>query len=426
MSNVCIAGLQWGDEGKGKFVDYFTDGAEVVVRFQGGNNAGHTIVHKGISYKLSLLPSGILHKGKISFIASGVVVDLESLKAEIERNRNLGIEVSPENLKVADNVTVILPLYKKLDLLTENIKGDKKIGTTGRGISLAYQDTVGRRAIRMCDLFEEEVWMERLSQIIDFYSPFILKYEPSFNIEECRQENINYIKNNQDFIKPYLVLPTFLSGYKNKNILFEGAQGAMLDCNYGTYPYVTSSNTLPTASFIGCGFGGRMDKIFGVAKAYCTRVGFGPFPSEDFTSEGELLQTKGAEFGTVTGRIRRCGFLDLVALKHIITLSGTTDIILTKIDVMDDFEKIKVCVGYEIEGEVINFLPSSQVKQDIAKPIYKEFAGWKGGYSFKNFESLPENLKTYIKFIEEYTLIPVSVLSFGAEREETLNLKNVW
>ena len=426
MSTVCIAGLQWGDEGKGKFVDYFASGAKVVVRFQGGNNAGHTIVNKGISYKLSLLPSGILHEGKISFIGSGVVVDLESLKSEIERNKSVGVKITTDNLKIAENITVVLPLYKQLDLLLETLKGDKKIGTTGRGISFAYQDIAGRRGIRVCDLYEEVIFKERLNQIFEFYHPLLEKYDPNFNFESSKKENLAYIENNRDFIKPHLVPPTFLENYKNENILFEGAQGAMLDVSYGTYPFVTSSHTLPTASFVGSGFGGKMDKTFGVAKAYCTRVGFGPFPSEDFTQEGELMQNKGAEFGTVTGRIRRCGFLDLVSLKHIMMLSGTTDIILTKIDVLNDFEKIKVCIAYEVDGKEINYLPSSQKAQAKIKPVYKEFEGWSGGYDFKNFSGLPQTLKTYIKFIEEYTSVPVSVLSFGAERDETLNLTNVW
>ncbi len=426
VSKVCIVGLQWGDEGKGKFVDYFARDAEVIVRFQGGNNAGHTIVIDKTSYKLSLLPSGILHKGKIGFIASGVVLDIESLVSEIERIRLAGIEISYENLKIADNITIIIPLYKKLDLLLESLKGDEKIGTTGRGISFAYQDKVGRRGIRMCDLYEEEILNSRVKSIMSFYSPLLERYDVDFSPEKCEKEIFDYINKYKEILKGHLVSPAFLSNFDSKNILFEGAQGAMLDISFGTYPFVTSSNTLASEVFIGSGVGGNLNKVFGVAKAYCTRVGFGPFPSEDFTEEGALLQKKGAEFGTVTGRIRRCGFLDLVALKHVIQISGITDIILTKIDVLNGFKKIKICTAYEVEGKVLNYLPSSEEMQKKIKPIYQEFEGWEDNYSFKNLDDLPNSLKNYIKFIELFVGIPVSVLSFGAEREETLNLTHIW
>jgi adenylosuccinate synthase len=426
MSNICIAGLQWGDEGKGKFVDYFAKNANIVVRFQGGNNAGHTIVTDGVSYKLSLLPSGILHKGKIAFIASGVVVDLESLYDEIERIKARNIEISNQNLKIAENISIIIPLYKKLDLLLENLKGDKKIGTTGRGIGIAYQDKVGRRSIRMCDLFEEETIKDRLDNILQFYSPILEKYEKTFNLEETKKETLNYIQKYRDYFKNHLVSSNFLNDFKNENILFEGAQGAMLDISFGTYPFVTSSNTLASEVYIGAGFGGKLDKVFGVAKAYCTRVGAGPFPSEDFGEEGEIMQKKGAEFGTVTGRIRRCGFLDLVALKQIIELSGITDIILTKIDVLNSLKTIKVCTSYMLDGKEIKHIPSSEGLQSRLIPVYTELEGWGDGYSFKNFEELPIALKNYIQFIESYTKIPVSVLSFGAEREESLTLNKIW
>lgn len=426
MSKICIAGLQWGDEGKGKFVDYFAKEAKIVVRFQGGNNAGHTIVINGISYKLSLLPSGILHEGKIGFIASGVVVDLESLHGEIERLSKLGVKITIENLKIAENITVIIPLYKKLDMLLESLKGDKKIGTTGRGISFAYQDKVGRRGIRICDLYEEEALMERINAICDFYSPFLEKHDTSFQKGIIKQETLEYINKFKEFFKKHLVPSNFLNNFKSENILFEGAQGAMLDVSFGTYPFVTSSNTLASEVFVGAGFGGKLDRVFGVAKAYCTRVGSGPFPSEDFGEEGLLMQKKGAEFGTVTGRIRRCGYLDLVSLKQIAEISGVTDIILTKIDVLNGFEKIKICTAYELDGVQITHLPSSEMMQKRLKPVYQELEGWGENYSFKALAELPRQLKEYIKFIEEYTSIRVSVLSFGAEREDTLNLVKIW
>ncbi len=426
MTSVCIAGLQWGDEGKGKFVDYLAKDAKIIVRFQGGNNAGHTIVINGTSYKLSLLPSGILHEGKISFIASGVVVDLESLYNEIERIRQSGVKISPENLKMAENISIILPIYKKLDLLIESLKGENKIGTTGRGIGLAYQDKVGRRSIRLCDLNEEEIVHERINAIMQFYSPILEKHDPSFNGDLARQEMLEYIAKYKGFFKEYLVPANFLQNFKEENILFEGAQGAMLDVSFGTYPFVTSSNTLASEVYIGAGFGGKLNRVLGVAKAYCTRVGFGPFPTEDFGEDGKVMQKNGAEFGTVTGRIRRCGFLDLVALKHIIELSGVTDIILTKIDVLNGFKKVKVCTAYELEGKVINYIPASEKLQKQLKPIYTELEGWESGYSFNKLEELPLTLKNYIKFIESYTNTKISILSFGAERKDSLTLNKIW
>ncbi len=426
MSSIAVVGLQWGDEGKGKFVDYFAKDAKVVVRFQGGNNAGHTIVIGSTTYKLSLLPSGILHKDKLGFIASGVVLDLEALQGEIKRIGESGVNVSHSNLKIAENITLIIPLYKKLDLLIESLKGDKKIGTTGRGISLAYQDKVGRRGIRICDIFEESTLNSRINSILEFYSPFLEKYDTTFNQEKEKNDIKNYLSSLKEFFKPFLVPANFLQNYKIENILFEGAQGAMLDISFGSYPFVTSSNTLASGVQSGAGFGGKINKVFGVAKAYCTRVGAGPFPTESFNEEGELMQKIGAEFGTVTGRTRRCGFLDLVALKYIIEISGITDIILTKIDVLNNFKTVKVCTGYEVDGINYDYLPASEELQTKIKPIYHELEGWGGEYSFKTFADLPIALKEYIKFIEEYTNIKVSVLSFGPERESTLALKEVW
>jgi adenylosuccinate synthase len=425
MSNIAIVGLQWGDEGKGKFVDYFTKDANVVVRFQGGNNAGHTIVINGVSYKLSVLPSGILHEDKIAFIASGVVLNLEALHLEIERIRLSGIKISHDNLKIADNITLIIPLYQKLDLLLESLKGEKKIGTTGRGISFAYQDKVGRRGIRICDLYEPAVLKDRIDSILEFYSPLLEKYDSSFSANDCREEILNFLTKYKDIFEQYLVRPTYLHSLKDAKILFEGAQGAMLDVTYGTYPFVTSSNTLASEIFTGAGYHQNLNKVFGTVKAYSTRVGSGPFPTEDFTEIGERMNSIGAEFGTVTGRKRRCGFLDLVSLKHIVKLSGISDIILTKIDVLNDFPTIKVCVAYNLDGKEIDYWPSKEEEQKRIVPIYKDFTGWPGGYSFKKLSDLPNSLIAYIKFIEDYLGIPVSVLSFGADREDTLNLSSL-
>lgn len=425
MSKIAIVGLQWGDEGKGKFVDYFASGAKVIVRFQGGNNAGHTIVINNKSYKLSVLPSGILHKNKISFIGSGVVLDLAALEKEINEIKLSGIDISPDNLKIAENITIIIPLYKKLDLLLEGIK-QHKIGTTGRGIGFAYQDQVGRRGIRVCDIYDKATLDERVEDILNFYSPFLEKHDKNFSVTETKNEILEYCNYYKDIFKDYLVHPTFLSSFTGENILFEGAQGAMLDVSFGTYPFVTSSNTLASQSFIGSGCSGKLDKVFGVVKAYSTRVGFGPFPTEDFNEDGKLMQERGAEFGTVTGRKRRCGYLDLVALKYICNLSGVTDIILTKIDVLNTFKKIKVCTSYKIKNKTLNTFPTAKADQESITPIYEELEGWGDDYSFNTQEELPINLKNYIKFIENFLNIKVSVLSFGAEREDTLNLTSIW
>lgn len=423
MSKVAIVGLQWGDEGKGKFVDYFAGEADVIVRFQGGNNAGHTIVHNNKSYKLSVLPSGILHKDKISYIGPGVVLDLEALTQEIQKLEQMEIKVSEKNLKIAENVTIILPLYKKLDILLESLKGNNKIGTTGRGISFAYQDHVGRRGVRLCDLYHDKYLSQQINCILDFYAPLLEKHDINFNIESEKKDIYSYIDKYKNIYQKYMAPPNFLSFFLGKRILFEGAQGAMLDVTFGTYPFVTSSNTLAPQSFIGGGCGGKLDKIFGVTKAYCTRVGSGPFPTEDFTEVGELLQKNGAEYGTVTGRKRRCGYLDLVALKFIINLSGITNIILTKIDVLNNFKTIKICTSYELEGKPISYFPS--ILQEKIVPVYTEMPGWGNGYAFDSFESLPFQLKSYIRFIEDFVKIPVSVLSFGPDRNQTLNLSSV-
>lgn len=423
MSKIAIVGLQWGDEGKGKFVDYFAEKADVIARFQGGNNAGHTIVANGVSYKLSVLPSGILHENKISYIGPGVVLDMEALHNEIERLEKLNIKVSETNLKIAENVVIILPLYKKLDLLLESLKGENKIGTTGRGISFAYQDHVGRRSIRICDTYEEASLSKKIENILDFYSPLLEKYDKNFAYQNEKNDTISYIEKYKNIYKKHIVLPNFLHSMEGKNILFEGAQGAMLDITFGTYPFVTSSNTLASQSFIGGGCGGKFDKILGVAKAYCTRVGSGPFPSEDSTEIGEELQRKGAEYGTVTGRKRRCGHLDLIALRYIIEISGITDIILTKIDVLNGFEKVKICRAYNLNGKEITHFPTTGQEKLI--PVYTELPGWEEGYDYTSFQNLPSSLKTYIKFIEDFVKIPVSVLSFGADRNQTLNLSSI-
>lgn len=425
MSKICIVGLQWGDEGKGKFVDYFAKDAKVIVRFQGGNNAGHTIVVNGVSYKLSVLPSSILHKKKVAFIGPGVVLDMEALFSEIEKVKSAGIDVSSETLKIAENATVIIPLYKKLDALLENLKGERKIGTTGRGIAIAYQDQVGRRSIRVCDLYDPETLNSQIESILGFYSPLIQKYSPEFSSNAAKQETIEYCLKYKGLLKDYLVPPNFLHSFKHESILFEGAQGAMLDVSFGTYPFVTSSNTLASEGFIGSGYPGSFDRVFGTVKAYCTRVGSGPFPSEDHGKTATLLRERGVEFGTVTGRERRCGYLDLVALKYASELSGVTDIILTKIDVLNGLETIKICTSYELDGKNISHFPTSTVAQSKIKPVYTEFKGWEENYDFTNFDHLPQNLKKYIGFIQDFMGIPVSILSFGAEREATLDLRTL-
>lgn len=422
MSTICVTGLQWGDEGKGKIVDILAERSDYIVRFHGGNNAGHTIVIDGKTYKLSLLPSGILREGKIAYIGPGVVVDIEVLLSEISMLQSQNIVISAKNLKIADNATIILDIYKKLDETVENLKGDQKIGTTKRGIGFAYQDKSARRAIRVCDLFETDALKSRITEILTFYSPFLAKY--SCHLESI-EHYINNLTNLGQKIKSHVVPSVFLQDkLVDNNILFEGAQGAMLDNSFGTYPYVTSSNTISSSLFSGSGIGiANIDRIIGVLKAYTTRVGEGPFMTEDKTDVGAEMQKVGKEFGTVTGRIRRCGALDLVSAKHFANLCGINEIVLTKLDVLSNLDEISVCTAYSVNGVEINHLPSGQVEQASIVPVYTTLRGWKSDISnITNPSDLPVNAVEYIRFISKYLGIKISIVSVGQDRLQTIYL----
>ncbi len=420
MSNIVIIGLQWGDEGKGKLVDFLSDSFDAVVRFQGGHNAGHTIKNNGKTYKLSILPSGLI-QNKYSVIGSGVVVDPFTLLDEIKNLKEAGINISPDNLNIADNCSLIFSFHKDLDAILESNKGKKKIGTTGRGIGPAYEDRVGRRSIRICDLMNEEVLAERLENIL-FYHNVLRK---GFGLEKInfklilkeilaiREEIIPYCKDSFEITRKLKA---------KKNIMFEGAQGALLDVANGTYPFVTSSHTISGAAFVGgCVATSDIDKTIGILKAYTTRVGSGPFPTELDDEIGQFLKLEGAEIGTVTGRDRRCGWFDVALVKKAITLSSVNSVVLTKLDVLDKLEKIKICTSYDIDGKIYDYLPNRIDLQNKAKPIYEEMAGWQESVrNITKIEDLPENAIKYIKRIEKICGINIDIISTGPDRKETI------
>lgn len=426
MAEVVVIGLQWGDEGKGKIVDYLSKDADVIVRFQGGHNAGHTIVAEGLTYKLSIIPSGIIRKGKISVIGNGAVLDPYTFLNELENLRNQGIEVSSENLYIADNIPVVLSLNKDLDIILDNLRGKSKIGTTGRGIGSTYEDKVGRRAIRVSDLYNELHLKGRLEILLDYHNALRRGLgEKEVDLSEITKE----IKDISDKILPFS-RPVWKDLYEmskeKKNILFEGAQGMMLDIDHGTYPFVTSSSTVAGNVFSGTGTAiGSIDSVLGIVKAYSTRVGSGPFITEQNNSLGQYLMTKGKEFGTVTGRERRCGWFDAVMVSQAIKISGVTDIVLTKLDILDDLESVKICTGYRYKGKDLDHLPSSISVQEDLEPVYEDFEGWEGKVSgAKNFEDLPKNAVKYIKKLEQLLGVPVTIISTGPGRDDTIVLSN--
>jgi adenylosuccinate synthase len=423
MTNVAIIGLQWGDEGKGKIVDFLSDSFDAVVRFQGGHNAGHTIKVEDKVYKLSLLPSGII-RGKFAVIGSGVVIDPFALFSEIEAVSKNGIQIDENNLNIADNACLILSLHKELDQYLEEEKGNKKIGTTGRGIGPAYEDRVGRRAIRICDLADEEVLRERISCII-FYHNILRRGIGAVEVtaEEVLAE-INQIRTR--ILK--FSLPSFEIAKKlkaKKNIMFEGAQGALLDISFGTYPFVTSSHTIAGQVALGSSLGvDSLDKVIGVLKAYTTRVGSGPFPTELDDEIGNFLRIEGNEFGTVTGRDRRCGWFDAALVKQSIQISGCKKIALTKLDVLDKLDKIKICTGYKIDGKHYDYLPLSIDLQNKIEPQYEEFEGWKTStIGSKSITDLPLRAVEYIKKIESLCDVKVEIISTGPARDEAIVIK---
>ena len=424
MANVAVIGSQWGDEGKGKIVDWLSEKADVVVRFQGGHNAGHTLVINNITYKLSLLPSGIVRPGKLSIIGNGVVIDPWALINEIGTLRGQGVKISPENLVIEENATLIIPLHKDLDLKRENALGDAKIGTTGRGIGPAYEDKVGRRAIRIGDLANPDLLDQRVNSLLMHHNALMR----GLSSQEHKQDAIlSQLMEVAPKILPYAnTVWRLLDGARQRGnrILFEGAQGVMLDNDHGTYPYVTSSNTVAGQAAAGSGQGSRIiDYVLGITKAYTTRVGSGPFPTEQKNDIGNTLGQRGREFGTVTGRKRRCGWFDAVLVNQAIKIAGITGIALTKLDVLDGIEELKVCVGYEIDGERKDYLPASIGPQTNIQPIYEILEGWnESTFGARTWVDLPSSAIKYVKRIEELIEAPVALLSTSPEREDTITV----
>ena len=424
MKNVVIVGSQWGDEGKGKIVDWLSSEADVVIRFQGGHNAGHTLVIDGVTYKLRLLPSGIVRKNKISVIGNGVVVDPWALLEEIEEIKSKGVVVDENNLILSESATLIMPYHKEMDEIREDEAGDSKIGTTRRGIGPAYEDKVGRRSIRVMDLASEENLENRLISALSHHNairkgldkPIYKKNQLKKDLLKIAPKILKYSKQVWKKIDEYKL--------KKKKILFEGAQGILLDVDHGTYPFVTSSNTVASSAATGSGCGpNSINYVLGITKAYTTRVGEGPFPTELKDEVGDHLGTVGKEFGTVTSRKRRCGWFDGVLVRQTIKISGIDGIALTKLDVLDKLEEIKMCIGYEVNGNKIDYFPAALNDQLKVKPIYKTFKGWKSSTSgIKKFEKLPDNAKIYIKELEEFIEAKISSISTSPERKDTILL----
>ncbi|MCD6034520.1 MAG: adenylosuccinate synthase [Rickettsiales bacterium] len=426
MANIAVIGSQWGDEGKGKIVDWLSERADVVVRFQGGHNAGHTLVIDGITHKLSLLPSGIVREGKLSIIGNGVVVDPYALLKEIENVSKNGVKISPENLMIAENAPLILPLHQQIDSINEANRGSSKIGTTGRGIGPTYEDKVGRRGIRVCDLADKPFLKERLEALVSYHNALRRGLGADLiEVEEIYQGLCEVAPKILPFVKPTWKILDQLRR-EGKRILFEGAQGVMLDVDHGTYPFVTSSCTLAGQSFSGAGVGvGAIDYVLGITKAYTTRVGSGPFPTELQNAIGERLGERGREFGTVTGRKRRCGWFDTVMVRQAATITGISGMALTKLDVLDGLEELKLCVGYTCNGQTYDYLPASTTLQAAVQPIYETMSGWQEStFGVRDVNKLPENAIRYIRRIEALVGIPVAVLSTSPEREDTILLKD--
>ena len=425
MRNVVVIGAQWGDEGKGKIVDWLSERADVVVRFQGGHNAGHTLVVGDKTYKLSLLPSGIVRQ-KVSVIGSGVVVDPQALLDEIKIVTDQGVKISPETLILADNASLILDIHRRIDKAREVIRGEKKIGTTGRGIGPAYEDKVARRAIRVSDLNNSDDLLLKLKEQFSYHNIFLREAgEEIASVEEAYEYLQNLAPDILKFAQPvWRRLDEFR--HMDKRILFEGAQGVMLDVDHGTYPYVTSSNTVAGQAATGSGTGPTtIGYVLGITKAYTTRVGSGPFPSELTDSIGQTLGERGREFGVVTGRKRRCGWFDAVMVRQAIKTSGITGIALTKLDVLDGFDELRVCDSYELDGEVLDYFPSGTRQQAAVKPIYRTLEGWSDSTrGARSWSELPGNAIKYIRQIEELIEAPVALLSTSPEREDTILVKD--
>ena len=426
MANVVVVGTQWGDEGKGKIVDWLSDRANVIIRFQGGHNAGHTLVIDGTVYKLSLLPSGILRKNKLSVIGNGVVLDPWALIKEIEKLSSQGAKISAENLVIAENTPLILPLHQDLDQIRELSSGKAKIGTTGRGIGPAYEDKVGRRAVRLSDLGDEETLDDRLERLLAHHNPLRAGLGASrVNKEELKKQLLGIAKKVLPFCGPVWKLLNERSK-SGSRLLFEGAQGSLLDVDFGTYPYVTSSSTISGMASVGSGVSpNAINFVLGIVKAYTTRVGEGPFPCELSDEIGRHLSTIGREKGTVTGRDRRCGWFDAVLVKQTCTISGVTGIALTKLDVLDGLKVIKICVGYKLGTKHFDYLPSAAALQKKVEPIYETLEGWTGStVGARTWVDLPSNAIKYIKRIEELVGCTVALVSTSPERDDTILVKD--
>jgi len=421
MANVVVVGAQWGDEGKGKIVDWLSERADVVVRYQGGHNAGHTLVIDGVSYKLSLLPSGLV-RGKLSVIGNGVVVDPHHFVAEMAKLEGQGVRVTPDLLRIAENAPLILSLHRELDGIRESGNAGLRIGTTRRGIGPAYEDKVGRRAIRLVDLAEPETLPGKIERLLSHHNAL----RRGMGLAEIDPQSLyDELMAVAGHILPFMDRVWEILDQKRRDgarILFEGAQGALLDNDHGTYPFVTSSNTVAGQAAAGSGLGPTaIGYVLGIVKAYTTRVGEGPFPTEDLGEVGQWLGEKGREFGVVTGRKRRCGWFDAVLVRQTVRTSGITGIALTKLDVLDGLEEIKVCVGYELDGKRIDYLPASMGSQAAVKPIYESLEGWSGTTAgARSWSELPAQAVKYVRYIEELIGAPVAMLSTSPERLDTI------
>jgi adenylosuccinate synthase len=425
MANVVVVGSQWGDEGKGKIVDWLSAQADIVVRFQGGHNAGHTLVIDGVTYKLSLLPSGVV-RGKLSVIGNGVVLDPHALVEEIDRLAAQGVTVTPDNLRIAENTTLILSLHRELDKAREQSNAATRIGTTGRGIGPAYEDKVGRRAIRLGDLADLSALNGKIGRLIHHHNAL----RRGLGLEEVESERLyDELAGVAAKVLPFADTVWLLLDDKRregKRILFEGAQGALLDIDHGTYPYVTSSNTVAAQAATGCGLGpGAIGYVLGICKAYTTRVGEGPFPTEQRNAIGDLIGDRGREFGTVTGRRRRCGWFDAVLVRQTVRTSGINGLALTKLDILDGFDEIKVCTGYRLDGREIDYLPAGERAQGRVEPIYETVEGWQDSTAgARSWAQLSAQAVKYVRRIEELVGCPVALLSTSPDREDTILMHN--
>ena len=425
MANVTVIGAQWGDEGKGKIVDWLASRADIVVRFQGGHNAGHTLVVGNQTYKLSLLPSGLV-RGKLGIIGNGVVVDPRALLDEIDRVAAQGLAVTPETLRIAENATLILPVHAALDRARETARGERKIGTTGRGIGPAYEDKVARRAIRMCDLAEPETLATKLDEVLMHHNTLLAGLgAPVFDKRELLDHLTALAPRLTPFIEPIWELLDE-ARRAGRRILFEGAQAVMLDVDHGTYPFVTSSNTVAAQAGTGSGVGpGSAGFVLGIAKAYTTRVGSGPFPTELHDATGRLLGERGHEFGTVTGRPRRCGWFDAVLVRQAVKVGGVDGLALTKLDVLDGVDALRICVAYEIDGSRVRRLPAGAAAQAAARPVFETIEGWHASTrGARSWADLPAQAIKYVRRIEELVEAPVTLLSTSPERDDTILVRD--